>query len=274
MSNPSAINISTRYIFDVLRLICKTEAPIGVAEVSRLAYLPSSTAFRALSTLEETGFIKRLEHSSKFVPGNIAAQLVRALFDRYAIRSTAVPYLRQLSIGTGKTTTLCIRIGWYAVRAAVSLPVAGNYQSQRLGTASPLHATAAGIAMLSSLPEDQLPRYFAWAQKTDLQPNLPNRAEFDGEIGRAKREGMSVQLNDGGIATIGFPVVTPTGQLLGALTIDGIDPKSDGALVDFRDRWKFVLDDLRSVIAEHPDRYSDPFGHIDPDTISLQIEPD
>ena len=46
------INSSAVHVFEVLRLVARTDEPLGVSEISRRLGLPASTVYRALITLE------------------------------------------------------------------------------------------------------------------------------------------------------------------------------------------------------------------------------
>ena len=62
MSKPlpprAAINSSASHVFEVLRLVSESGAPLGVAEIARRLSLPASTVYRALITLEESEYIR------------------------------------------------------------------------------------------------------------------------------------------------------------------------------------------------------------------------
>lgn len=212
---------------------------------------------------------RRLDHSSKFVPGNRAAQLVRALFERYQVRGAAMPFLRQLSIGTGKTTTLCLRIGWYGVRAGLSLPASGNYQARRLGEISRLHEEAAGMAVLSRLAASDLTRYRARASAQEGVESAVLDEALDA-VEQTRAIGATAAPADGGARSVAFPIEAPDAAP-GAITVEGLPAMDAAGLRDFIARWRFVLADLSAILAEHPERYTDPFGHIDPDEISLAM---
>ena len=141
------MNKSTKQTFRILRIICSADEALGVAELGRRADVHVSTAHRSLAALEQTGFIARIPHSSKFVPGNMTAQLVRALCERYAIRSASVPYLQQLALATDRTTSLYVKVGWYAVCVAIVDPARGAYDLRRLTERHLLHEGCASLAI-------------------------------------------------------------------------------------------------------------------------------
>ena len=156
-------NTSSAHIFELLSVIGRSQAPLGAAEVSRLLSLPTTTAYRALLTLEAAGYIRRFESSAKFVLGPVPASLVRAFHQQFPLRAAALPYLRHISVASGLTTTLVMPLGWYAIRIA---KVGGNRDIMFRTYSRDVHLlgdTLAGTMMLNSFPAQARERYHRFA---------------------------------------------------------------------------------------------------------------
>ena len=109
---------SSRYIFEILRLVSTEKRPMSATEISRRLRLSTTTAHRGLQTLERAGYVARHQLSARYVLGGMSRRLLQSFFARFALHGFAIPYMRQLAIATGETASLFVRVGWYAVRIA------------------------------------------------------------------------------------------------------------------------------------------------------------
>ena len=78
-SRPS-VNSSALHVFEILRLVSRTDTPPGVADISRRLNLPTSTVHRALATLEQSQYLSRLESAPRYKLGPMPQFLTRAVF--------------------------------------------------------------------------------------------------------------------------------------------------------------------------------------------------
>ncbi len=158
-----AVNSSALHVFEVLRLIARTDEPLGVSEISRRLRLPASTVYRALTTLEETGYLARYRNMPRFELGQMPQLLNRSLVHRFRVHAASRPLLRTLADATGETATLTVPLGWYAVRLAGTYGSHDIYHRDRLGEVALLHETIAGIAILSCFSNPELGPYLKFA---------------------------------------------------------------------------------------------------------------
>ena len=258
-------NKSTKQTFRILRIICSADEALGVAELARRAEVHASTAHRSLAALEQSGYIARMPHSTKFVPGNMTAQLVRALCERYAIRSASVPYLQQLALATDRATSLYVKVGWYAVCVAIVDPSRGTYDLRRLTERHLLHEGCAALAIAGFQDEKQLQLFLDFLQKRDaaLLPNW-SRKSFQLELRRVRSQGYADE--DAGVPAVrhvAFPVLAEERYAVAAITVEGISENGQA----FIKRCSAIVGEFNKVIAAKPNYFRDPFGHIDPSAI-------
>src|ERR1700683_5522445 len=127
------VNSSALHVFDVLRVVCATEAPIGVAAIARQLPLPTTKVYRALITLEEAQYIRRSQNTAKYEPGLMAQLLASTLYKRFPLSEASMTFLPRLSTETGKTASVTARVGWYGIRIAVAYGGNDIYHRDRLG---------------------------------------------------------------------------------------------------------------------------------------------
>src|SRR5258708_38282765 len=92
-----AVNSSALHVFEALRLIARTDEPLGVSEISRRLRLPASTVYRAPTTLEETDYLARHRHMPRFELGQIPRLLNRSLVHRFRGHAASSHLLRALA---------------------------------------------------------------------------------------------------------------------------------------------------------------------------------
>jgi IclR family acetate operon transcriptional repressor len=159
-------NSSARFLFEILELLGQTDAPLGLTDVRKLLNLPVATAHRGLTTLEQAGFAERYQASTRYVLGPMAKRLRQSVISRYAVRDRALPYLRRLSVTTGETTSLSIRIGWHMVRLATVLRPGDMTKRGAVGHVTRLDNALPGRVILTLLSDEELARFQIYCSKT------------------------------------------------------------------------------------------------------------
>ena len=224
-----------------------------------------STAHRSLAALEQTGYVARVPHSSKFVPGNMTAQLVRALCERYAIRS-ARSISAAVALATDRATSLYVKVGWYAVCVAVVEPARGTYDLRRLTERHLLHEGCASLAIAGFQDEKQLQMFLGFLRRRDaaLLPDW-SRKSFHTELRKVRTQGYAEEeASSRGSRNVAFPVLAEQRTAIAAIAVEGIPSDAgEGPIEDCAS----IVSELNKVVAAKGDYFADPFGHIDPDAI-------
>jgi DNA-binding IclR family transcriptional regulator len=264
----AAINSSAKHVFDVLRTVSSDAEPAGVSDISRRLALTASSVFRALTTLEATGYISRYRNLPQFQLGTMPNLLNRALLNRFELNAASRSFLRDLAQETGETVSLNMRLGWYSVRIA---GVYGNrdiYHRDRLGELALLHDSLAGRAMLAFLPDTDLNGILKFLAETDSPK--PSPEEWSAlEAKRAAAKTSSIMTEElpmsPGFSAIAMPVRDTTGTAIASITINGpVFPSNN------LEKLLAIRNDLEELIAQTPKRFISPFAHIPADRIVLQ----
>jgi DNA-binding IclR family transcriptional regulator len=249
----TAINSSALHIFEVLRLVARSDEPLAVPEISRRLGLPASTIYRALITLEESDYLARYRNLPRYELGQTPQLLNRALVHRFRLHAAGRAHLRGLAERTGGTVSLTVRLGWYGLRVAGLHGSHDIYHRERLGQVTPLHLDVAGIAILASLGEPEKLAYRAFWLARGLADVGADWASLDGAA-RAATGGA-------------LPVRKPDGEVLAALAID-----VPSLAAEINALWTVARDALEAEIAADPAAFDSPFANFPPDEIVIDIE--
>ena len=263
-------NISSEAVFETLRVLCRIDRPVGVADLHRITGEPTSSVHRAIATLEEAGYAGRYQGASRFAPGRMCHHLVRALINRYALRKTARPYLMRIVDLADGPATLNARLGWYSIRLS-SLDGRAEYQEgRRLGETRLLHLDAAPLTILSHLRERERDAYARFAAaRLGVTPG----ALAIPALVREARSGPYVRRPDPsrpGYAWIGFPLGDPNGRIVAAIAASIRDPgDGDAGAAALAREIAATVSLLQQELGADKAKSAAPFESVDPDAIIL-----
>ncbi|MBO0829106.1 MAG: IclR family transcriptional regulator [Streptosporangiales bacterium] len=238
---------------DLLEELARAPEGVRNLDVARDVGLDKSTSHRLLSTLVRRGFVRRDEHTKRFVLGPRLLELATGT----ALTSMLVarPYVHRLVELTGESASFSLLVDRsYVPVDALQAPHEIRFALE-LGRAYPLNAGATGKVILAfhraareRLLAGELPRY---AANTIVSPvELSTRLNEIAERGYAVSDGERVA----GGCSIAAPVTSPDGTALGALAVSSVHARLDSdALVAF-------AADIRSMAAECSARIVRPNG--------------
>lgn len=268
-------NTSARHVFATLREVCSADEPLGVTEIRRRVGLSPSSAQRALLTLTQAGYVKRLEYIPRYRVGPTSERLANAVLERFKIRAASLLFLRQLAATSRRTASLYSRLGWYSVRLIGIEAESGRGSSPRTrrpGEAALLTDHAASLAILAHLPQREIDHCLRFSA-AHVKPGAA-ASSTDALVGRLteiRAGGYVYEPGDdrGRNEMMAFPVRDPGGTVLASLAIEG----SRGAMGLFesplKSAWQGVVRDFEAEIRSKPQYYANPFAHLDPDQIRL-----
>ncbi|SHN46992.1 IclR family transcriptional regulator [Cryptosporangium aurantiacum] len=124
---------------------------LRLSAMARRSGLPLSTAHRLVAELEQWGAVDR-EPDGAYVVGRRIWQLALLAPIHGELREIAMPFLEDVHRATGENVHLAIRDGTHSlyierIWSSASVPL-----ESRVGRRLPLHATAAGKALLAAAP--------------------------------------------------------------------------------------------------------------------------
>ena len=199
------------------------ESRLSLADLAARTGIPRATAFRLLSTLEQSGFLAK-EHGAYqlgikcFVLGNIVA-------GGLDLRETAHPHLAALRDATRETTQLAILDHWqvvYLERMLSPLPV--GFMRSRAGAILPAYCTALGKTLLAFRPDADVAAWAGSQKFAALTPRTITSAKRLLRELRAIRErgyGLDEEEREKGVCCVAAPVRNHSGQVVAAISVAG-----------------------------------------------------
>ena len=162
MKRRSKVVPAARYTVDaaakaleLLSVFSFREPRLSLADLASRTGIPRATAFRLLSTLEQSGFLDKVHGAYQlgikcFVLGNIVA-------GGLDLRETARPHLAALRETTRETTQIAILDHWQVVYLERMLsPMSVGYMRSRAGAILPAYCTGLGKTLLAFRPEAEV----------------------------------------------------------------------------------------------------------------------
>jgi DNA-binding IclR family transcriptional regulator len=238
---PKAVPAAARYTVDAaakaLELLCVfsfREPRLSLAELAARTGIPRATAFRLLSTLEQSGFLQKIHGAYQlgikcFVLGNIVA-------GGLDLRETAHPHLVALRDATRETTQIAILDHWqvvYLERMLSPLPV--GFMRARAGAILPAYCTGLGKALLAFASEQDVEAWAATQKFTAITPRTITNARRllkDLRLVRERGYALDEEEREKGVCCIAAPVRNHTGDVVAAISVAGPTQRMPKALVD------------------------------------------
>jgi DNA-binding IclR family transcriptional regulator len=208
----------------ILDAFSANHAQLGVNEIARLVQLHKSTVSRLCATLEQTGYLERDASSGKFHLGARLYQLVGAGASGLDLRGAARPILQALADSTGETANLAALQGPDLVIVEV---VEGHHLMRmqgRFGQRQLFHASALGLAILASLPQERVDALLGRKPLPGLTARtIVDRRALRQQLGEVRARGYSVDFEgvEEGLRCVGAAVRDQAASVVGAISVSG-----------------------------------------------------
>lgn len=266
-SSRAPTNSSAMHIFEILRLVSRSDEPLGTAEISRLANLPLSTVYRALVTLDEARYISRSDPGGQYQPGEMPQHLSHAVFQSFPLRDAVQPLLERMAQESGETTSLSVRIGWYQMTIAVVHGFEDLYHRTWLGAVEPLHRGIASQAILAYLSDADRDEYLRFRNRRSHIAPPPDEDEVRAICGQARRAGYlsAPAAADSKAQATAIPLRDSGGCAVGSILITG---HREDARQDLQRRL-CLRDEVEARLRDQPDLCRSPYAHLDPNEIEF-----
>jgi len=214
----SSVKSATRALA-ILEHVVGHGRPVSAAEIAAALNIPISSLSYLLGTLIERGYLERM--GRLHTPGPALARLVPPgrggqLGDRVA------PRVRSISLQLNETAAFFIRQGYEMEAIASEVSAQALRYTVEIGRLLPLHAFAAGKAILAALDEYELADYFANVNRIGYTAqSMTSEAVLRAELGAIRKSGIARTAEEytTGIVGIGCAVTTPDGTLIGAISV-------------------------------------------------------
>ena len=208
---------------ELLSVFSFREPRLSLADLASRTGIPRATAFRLLSTLEQSGFLDKVHGAYQlgikcFVLGNIVA-------GGLDLRETARPHLAALREATRETTQIAILDHWQVVYLERMLsPLSVGYMRSRAGAILPAYCTGLGKALLAFRPEAEVAAWAATQKFTALTPRTITTAKrLMKELAtiRERGYGLDQEEREKGVTCIAAPIFNHNGDVVAAISVAG-----------------------------------------------------
>ena len=208
---------------ELLSVFSFREPRLSLADLAKRTGIPRATAFRLLSTLEQSGFLAK-DHGAYqlgikcFVLGNIVA-------GGLDLRETAHPHLVALRDTTRETTQIAILDHWQVVYLErVPSPNPSGFMRMRAGAILPAYCTGLGKTLLAYSPERDVEAWAATQKFPALTPRTITSVKRLLKELRAIRErgyGIDDEEREKGVKCLAAPVRNHNGDVVAAVSVAG-----------------------------------------------------
>lgn len=260
-------NSSSRNIFEVLRFVSEARQPASVTDVARALRLATTTAHRALATLEEGQYVSRYQGAPRFVLGPMVQGLFEAFFARFGLRDLAMPYMRTLALLTGETVSLMVPVGWYSVRIALVRGMKEVIHTGPLGEVRRLSEGLASRAILSTFDEEQVAGILA---ADPARRSERARAEVRAGLASVRTRGYAAAEAGlrSGYGAVAVPLRGNEPAAIGALALEGpvikLRPESPLPI-----EWLRLFAEIETQVRANPQRFRNHYAHLPARDISF-----
>jgi DNA-binding IclR family transcriptional regulator len=230
----------------VLRLLARHTEPVPASAIARDLDLPRSSVYHLLTVLVDEGFVVHLAEERRYGLGVAAFELGSAYSRQAPLQRLARQLLVHLVDATRHNAHLAVLHGrdvLYVIeeRAPGRPPLVTD-----VGVRLPSQLTASGLAMLASLPPQQVralfPSHEAFVQRHDVGPRtLPGLRSV---LSRVRRDGFALEE---GTVTPGFASVAASVLDHSAHPVAGIAVTYPAAEVSSDQRQAIVAHVVRTA---------------------------
>jgi DNA-binding IclR family transcriptional regulator len=183
---------------EILRLITRTDEPLGVSEIARRLSIVKSTALGILKSLEEEGFVAQDGVTKKFVAGSALYQFSREALKSMELPAVAKPFLQRLVELVGETVILASRDEDNTIRVLeVVEPKKDLKITVPVGTRFPFYTSALVKVFFSVMKNDEIARFVKENPLPKYTDNSVMRLEdLMDQIEKARQQGYATDLEE------------------------------------------------------------------------------
>ena len=213
---------SVERAFEFLDLVAEAN-PNGMtlSDLARASSLSISTCHRYVTTLLDLGALDKAPSGRLFL-GVKLVTLTHAALEGNTVRSQARPHLEGLAAISGET----VHLGLHSDHGIVYIDKIDSEKVVRLvsriGSVVPHYCTAMGKAVLAALPPEERRPFLAMATFARTPHTLTGSAlENELAVVAERRWAIDEQENEVGVRCVGAAIASPTGELMGAVSVSG-----------------------------------------------------
>lgn len=212
---------TTGRIFEIVELLMAREG-LRLTDVAQELGMSKSNAYRHLTTLKEVGYL--VQEEGTYHPSMNFLDIGEYVRNRKKIYQLAHPKVEQLAEKTDERSEFVIEEHGRGVFVHMETGPDAVRTNTRVGKALPLHASAAGKAILAYLPDPEVQEIVETSGlERKTENTITNFEKLQEELKSIRQ--TSIAYNDeeliSGLRAVGTPVISPNDEVLGAISITG-----------------------------------------------------
>lgn len=219
-TDPNTLKSVTR-AFEIIEAL-REKNGAGVSEIADELGWAKSTTHNYLRTLEANEYI--VTEGTTYYLGLRFLELGNYVLNRKKLYSLVEPKVQELAEMTGERAQFSVLEHRHAVYVCHEKGEHGVQTDVAVGSRINLHATSAGKALLSQLPDDELANLLEKIELSRYTENtITDRDELRDELDQIREQNMAFSFGDmvDGLNAVGVPVIDGDDNLLGALSVSG-----------------------------------------------------
>lgn len=215
---------------NILRLFKRARPRVTPPEMARELGIPRSTVHRLVLTLEEMGFLQRVDGVGAYALGPAVLTIGFEYLGSLDIVQLSAPVLARLHAETSFSTHLAVRNGTEIVYLSRHAHRATAISNVTVGTALPAHGTVMGRIMLADLLPAELGTLYGKAPLPRFTEQTPTTlAALEALLSEDRRRGYAVSNSffERGVTSVAAPVRDRTGRVAAAINVTAVDAALD-----------------------------------------------
>ncbi|WP_250094698.1 IclR family transcriptional regulator [Halalkalibacter alkaliphilus] len=223
-SNNQKTNSAVERALTILEYISSKTGPVGVNEIANELSLAKSTTHRLLDTLKSRGFVVQDDTIEKYDIGLKAIEVGMSGLKNWNLVDIASAYIKQLAADLSETSFLAVYDEGeivYVYKVEGQRAVITNSQ---LGTRKPVHCTALGKAMMSSLHLEEVDQILnEKGMEKFTEKTIVDRQRFFEELSKIRELGYAMDDEEVeiGLTCFAAPIYSYTGKAVAGISVAG-----------------------------------------------------
>ncbi len=214
---------------DIIEYVVAHNRPLVAQEIATALGIPVSSLSYLLATLVERQYLMREGRRYSAGPGLARLQSSGA---GYSLADRAAPLVRTLRIQLDETTSFFIREEWEIEALVTDSSEQALRYTVPQGRRLPMHALAAGKALLAAMPDDELERYFRESvREAFTDATITDEKQLRAQIAAIRKRGFATTDDEFSRGIVGTArAVISGGEPIGSLSVAVPKVRFDSAL--------------------------------------------
>ncbi|MEH3106835.1 MAG: IclR family transcriptional regulator [Sphingomonas fennica] len=228
---PPSVKSADRTV-GIIEHVARSPGPVGAQQIADTLGIPASSLSYLLGTLVDRGWLQ-VQGRRAYVIGPTLRALLGPVGQPLADR--AAPIVRRIRHQLNETCGYFERSGHDLVAVVSETGQQALSYTMTIGQRGPLHAFAAGKAMLAMLPREALEAYLAERPLARFTPyTLTSRSALRRDLALVRQRGHALTEHEHtlGLVSVAVPVGDPAGDGFGAISVAVPSVRFDDALKD------------------------------------------